>query len=119
MNVLVAVLIVSCVTWTITQEEIFKEVREWLRSQSAGSGWLIQKVAYLPTCHYCFSHWVTILVFVILRSHEPRSIGWMWYFPVVWMANHSMTIYGYLRQVQKRCSYEAKEREYQCRRWEE
>lgn len=116
MSVVIAVLIVSCVTWTITQEEIFKELREWLKSKSDDSGWLIQKVSYLPTCHYCFSHWVGILVFVA-ASRAPSFIGWMWYFPVIWLANHSMTIYGHLRQMQKRCSWEAKEREYQCRHY--
>lgn len=118
MNVLIAVLIVACVTWTITQEEIFKEVRAWLISKSDGAGWLTRKALYLPTCHYCFSHYIAALVFTLTFT-GPLRISWIWYFPVVWMANHSMTLYGFLRQLQKRCSYEAKEREYQCRRWEE
>ena len=109
-DVLFAVLTVSCITWTVTQEEIFKEVRIWLEQKSADGSWWIRKAAYLPTCHYCFSHWVAIGLLVLWQ------LPWWWLFPIVWLANHSITLYGWLRQLQRRCSLDAKEREIRCQR---
>ena len=57
-------LAVSCVTWTITHEEIFREPREFCKDRSQTCRRLYQrKFFYLFTCEYCFSHYVAALFF--------------------------------------------------------
>lgn len=107
-EIILATLITACVSWTIAQEEIFREVRQWLQQTSTGASWWIRKVAYLPTCHYCFSHWVAAWAVWTL------GLSWVYWLPIVWGANHSMTLYGLLRQQQKKCSWEAMIKEQQC-----
>ena len=50
---------VACVAWTVTHEEVFRELREWcvVRSKTC-QGVCQRKFFYLFTCEYCFSHWV-------------------------------------------------------------
>src|SRR4051794_10036413 len=51
---------VSCVAWTVTHEEIFREPREFCAEKSKTCQRLLQrKFFYLFTCEYCFSHYVT------------------------------------------------------------
>jgi len=61
---------IACVSWTVTHEEIFREVREYffMRSQQ-DSGLLARKFFYIFTCEYCFSHYVTILFLLITHFH--------------------------------------------------
>jgi hypothetical protein len=61
-------LIVAVIARTVTQEEVFREFKEYCqrRSQSAASI-AERKFFYLFTCQYCFSHWVALGV-VILTS---------------------------------------------------
>ena len=67
MDALLLALGVASVSWTVTQEEIFSELREWCKGQQ-GSKWLVVlKATYLQTCYYCFSHWVTILTVALTR----------------------------------------------------
>lgn len=55
---------VACCSWTIAETEVFRSVREWL---AKWAGWkkgtdantLKAKIAYLVTCYYCSSHYVT------------------------------------------------------------
>ncbi len=51
---------IACVAWTVTQEEIFKEPREYCVEHSkTGKTILERKIFYLFTCEYCFSHYVS------------------------------------------------------------
>lgn len=101
-----AVLSICTLSWTITQEEIFKEFREWCSKQrTASSSALIQKILYLPTCHYCMSFWLTGVYFCFVPL--PK----LWILPIIWTSNVIMTAYGLLRQQQKKCSLEAKHHE--------
>jgi len=66
------VLPIACIAWTVTQEEIFKEPRDFCIKQCKTSKtFLGRKFFYLFTCEYCFSHYVTVL-FLIKRI--PRSL---------------------------------------------
>jgi hypothetical protein len=98
---------VACITWTITQEEVFQELRSCLarfhsrRPQS----WWRQKVAYMPTCPYCFSHYVAGLLVLVLDFHMLVA-DWRGYvvslFSLVLIANVYITLYHLLRVTLRR-----------------
>ncbi len=61
---------IACVSWTVTHEEIFRELRDYstFRSQH-GRSLLERKFFYLLTCEYCFSHYVTVIFLLITHFH--------------------------------------------------
>lgn len=94
-------LAVSCVSWTVTHEEIFREPREFCKDKSHNCRQLYQrKFFYLFTCEYCFSHYVTAL-FLILTHFQMLYSGWRGFviaeFALVWVANVYMGAYNRLR----------------------
>lgn len=92
---------VACIAWTVTQEEIFKEPREYCieRSQNCES-LLKRKLFYLFTCEYCFSHYVAAIFLVITEFHFLFT-DWRGYllsgFSIVWIANMYMSLYALIR----------------------
>ena len=93
---------VACIVWTVTQEELFKELRDSLdryRKQHWQSLWL-RKAAYMMTCPYCFSHYVTALVVWLCGFHMLLD-DWRGYlvslFTVVLLANVLLSGYHILR----------------------
>jgi hypothetical protein len=98
-------LAISCVSWTVTQEEIFREFREYCSNcHNRARRILVKKFFYLPTCHYCFSHYVT-LFFLVITHYKLIYAGWRGYlvafFALVFVANILMSLYAYLRQFLK------------------
>src|SRR5204863_6687031 len=92
---------VACIAWTVTHEEVFREVREWCSRKSAQSRSIhTREFFYLFTCEYCFSHYVAAAV-VALTRFTLLLPGWRGYimagFSVVWVANIYMSIFGRLR----------------------
>jgi hypothetical protein len=92
---------ISCIAWTVTKEEVFKEPREILvHFREHGKNMFIRKFAYLFTCEYCFSHWVT-LFFLIVTRYKLLLDDWRGYlisfFAIVWLANAYMSLYSRLR----------------------
>ena len=92
---------VACVSWTVTHEEVFRELREWLTARSeAGRTILARKFFYLFTCEYCFSHYVTIGMLFLTR-YTLVFEDWRGYliafFSIVWIANLYMSLFGRLR----------------------
>jgi len=93
---------VACIAWTVTQEEVFREPREYciMRSKSA-QNIFTRKFFYLFTCEYCFSHYVTI-GFIILTGYKLLLLDWRGYiiagFSVVWVANIYMSLFALIRQ---------------------
>ena len=92
---------VSCVAWTVTHEEVFREPREYCRSRSQDCArWYERKFFYLFTCEYCFSHYIAAL-FLIITRFKLLFDGWRGYlvalFALVWIANQYMSIYDRLR----------------------
>src|SRR6187401_567747 len=82
---------IACVSWTVTHEEVFRELRDWLTARShAARGILSRKFFYLFTCEYCFSHYVTILMLVMTKYHLLYN-DWKGYlvggFSIIWVAN--------------------------------
>jgi hypothetical protein len=92
---------ISCIAWTVTKEEIFKELREICTSRSQNCRSFFQrKFFYLFTCEYCFSHYVTLFFLWLTRYHLLLD-DWRGYlisfFAVVWLANAYMSLYSRLR----------------------
>lgn len=92
---------VACIAWTVTKEEVFKEIREFCVDKSQGCKSLYQrKFFYLFTCEYCFSHYVTILI-LLMTNYTLVYTGWRGYilagFSIVWIANVYMSLYNLIR----------------------
>jgi hypothetical protein len=92
---------VASIAWTITHEDLFRELRTMCTDRSKSCQSLAaRKFFYLFTCEYCFSHYVTLLVLAITRFHLLFS-DWRGYlvsgFALVWIANIYMSAYGRLR----------------------
>ena len=94
-------MVVGSIAWTVTQEEIFKEWREYCDDRRNNCESLTQrKFFYVFTCEYCFSHWTTILI-LILTGFQLLIDDWRGYilafFAIPWLANQFMSIYRRLR----------------------
>ena len=94
-------LVVASIAWTVTQEEIFREPREYCAEVSSKSeNFLVRKFFYVFTCEYCFSHWVTILVLFVTGYRflydDYRGYG-LAFFVIPWIANQWMSLYRRLR----------------------
>lgn len=93
---------IACITWTVTHEEVFKELREFCIKRSKECQNLVQrKFFYLFTCEYCFSHYVAIF-FLLLTGYKLLLPDWRGYiisgFALVWIANIYMSLFALLRQ---------------------
>lgn len=93
--------IVGSIAWTVTQEEIFREPREYCAKKSETCKSILQrKFFYVFTCEYCFSHWVTLLI-LLLTDFRLLIDDWRGYvlafFALPWLANQWMSIYRRLR----------------------
>jgi hypothetical protein len=113
---------IACVAWTVTHEEVFKEVHEWCVRKSETSPRLYQrKFFYLFTCEYCFSHYVAGAVVLgtgyrlLLLDWRGAILGW---FTLVWIANIYMSLFGRLRLDIKRERVEIKLEEREVEREE-
>lgn len=101
---------ISCIAWTVTHEEIFKEYKEYCQRQRKLSKNLVRrKFFYLFTCEYCFSHYVTI-AFLVLTGFRLLLEDWRGYiisgFSLVWVANLYMSIFAFIRQDLKKVKKE-------------
>lgn len=93
---------VACIAWTVTQEEVFQEFRDFLsryRTRHRQSWWR-RKLAYMPTCPYCLSHYIAAMLIVLLRF-KMLADDWRGYlvslFTLVLIANVYVTLYHMLR----------------------
>lgn len=94
-------LVVASIAWTVTQEEIFREPREWCSECSETSrNIFVRKFFYVWTCEYCFSHWVTLAI-LLLSGFRLLIDDWRGYviafFVLPWLANQWMSLYRRLR----------------------
>src|SRR5947209_9843669 len=93
--------IVASISWTVTQEEIFREWREVCEERSKRCRTIVErKFFYVFTCEYCFSHWVTLFI-LILTGFRLLIDDWRGYvlafFFIPWVANQFMSVYRRLR----------------------
>lgn len=92
---------IACVSWTVTHEELFREIREYFERRSErGRTVLERKFFYLFTCEYCFSHYITVLA-LWMSGFTLLLPGWrgtvLAGFALVWVANVYMGVFGRLR----------------------
>ncbi len=100
-RLLLLALPVAWVAWTVTKEEVFREVRQFFADRSRhGRALALRKFFYLFTCEYCFSHWCALalqlvfqfkLVFDDWRGYLVAFAG------LVCVANAYMSVYQRLR----------------------
>jgi hypothetical protein len=93
---------IACVAWTITQEEIFRELREFCLFRSKHGKTLFERKMYYPfTCEYCLSHYVTIF-FLFFTEYKLLMSDWRGYviagFSLVFVSNIYMSLFGLIRQ---------------------
>lgn len=106
-------MVVACVAWTVTKEEIFREPREYCtsKSKSCNTIWK-RKFFYVFTCEYCFSHYVTIILLAI-TGYKLFYQNWVGYliagFSIVWIANVYMSLYSLIRTDLKKEKIKAEE----------
>ena len=101
LQLLILALPIAAITWTVTHEELFREVHEFCVSRSErAESFVARKFFYLLTCEYCFSHYVAAGMLLITRFTLLYS-DWRGYliawFSLVWVANHYISLYGRLR----------------------
>lgn len=92
---------VACISWTITHEEVFRELHEYfVKKSTKGTSWFSKKFFYMLTCEYCLSHYVTILLLIMTKTPIVFS-DWRGYviagFSLVWIANVYMSLFALLR----------------------
>ena len=93
---------IACIAWTVTHEELFRELRQYCSNRSKSGKTLAErKFFYLFTCEYCFSHYVTVL-FLFLTEYKLLLSDWRGYiiagFSLVFIANIYMSLFGFIRQ---------------------
>ena len=93
---------VACISWTVTQEEVFREPRTFCNAKCKTAKTILErKFFYLFTCEYCFSHYVTLLI-LLLTGYKLLMDDWRGYiiagFSLVWVANLYMSVFGFIRQ---------------------
>jgi hypothetical protein len=113
---------IACVAWTVTHEEVFKEIREFCEDKSKHCRHLYQrKFFYLFTCEYCFSHYVAGAVVLgtgyrlLIPDWRGALLAW---FTLVWLGNIYMSLFGRLRLDIKRERVEIKAEELEVEREE-
>jgi hypothetical protein len=114
---------IACVAWTVTHEEVFREVHDWCVRKSQTATRLYQrKFFYLFTCEYCFSHYVAGAAVLatgyrlLLPDWRGAVLAW---FTLVWIANVYMSLFGRLRLDIKRERVEIKLEEREVEKEEE
>ncbi len=92
---------IACISWTVTHEEVFQEMRDYFRRQSEHApGLWKRKFYYVLTCEYCFSHYVSA-VFLAMTRYQLLYQDWRGYiiagFALVWVANIYIGIFGQVK----------------------
>lgn len=103
---------VACVAWTVTHEEIFADMRAYLKSISGRSNnWFVKKIYYLFSCEYCFSFYVTALLLIITK-YQLLFADWRGYLiselSLIWIANTYMSLYFFIKIDSKKMGNECK-----------
>ena len=94
-------LAVASISWTVTQEDIFYEPRKYCADRSkSDESLLLRKLFYIPTCEYCFSHWVTLFILLITGyrfMYDDFRGYFLAFFVLPWVANQWMSLYRRIR----------------------
>lgn len=92
---------IACISWTVTHEEVFREPRDYCRTESENAKSISRrKFFYLFTCEYCFSHYVSAAFLAITQFHllyadwRGYMIAW---FSLVFVSNLYMGAFGIVK----------------------
>ncbi len=101
LNLFLLAMPIASIAWTVTHEEVIREVRDYCISKSKTCKKIYErKFFYLFTCEYCFSHYVTA-AFLLLTRYKLLFTDWRGYliaeFALVWVANFYMSLFGRIR----------------------
>lgn len=112
MTLAILAAVVACISWTVTQEEVFREPRDHCKRLSLSCRLLAhRKFFYLFTCEYCFSHYVAALV-ILMSGYRLLFVGGLGgvvaWFALVWVANIYMSMFRLLRLTIKLVGNKAK-----------
>jgi hypothetical protein len=101
LTLLVLAFPVAAVSWTVTHEDLFRELHDYcVECSTKARPLLVRKFFYLLTCEYCFSHYVAAGVILVTgfqllyQDWRGYAISWL---SLVWVANHLISLYGRLR----------------------
>ena len=113
-------LVVASLSWTVTQEEVFREFHDYCAGRSQATQRILErKFFYLFTCEYCFSHYVTV-VLLIITKYTLLFPDWRGYliagFSMVWIANIYMSLYNLIRIDLKKEKIRAEKEESELRK---
>ena len=101
LTLVVLALPVAAVSWTVTHEELLRELHDYCLDRSKSAPTLaVRKFFYLFTCEFCFSHYVSAAM-ILVTDFQLLYPDWRGYviawLSLVWVANHLISIYGRLR----------------------
>jgi hypothetical protein len=101
LTLLILALPIAAIAWTVTHEDLFRELRDHCVKRSEDGRTLpVRKFFYLFTCEYCFSHYVAAGMLLVTRftllydDWRGWIITWL---ALVWVANHLISLFGRLR----------------------
>jgi hypothetical protein len=101
LRLLVLAIPVAWAAWTLTHEEVFREVREFCDARSHSSNNLVcRKFFFLFTCEYCLSHWCALgfeLIFRLQLVFDDWRGYLVGYVCLIWIANIYMNLFWRLR----------------------
>jgi hypothetical protein len=103
---------VASVAWTVTHEELFREPRTYCEEQSHSSrSYFRRKFFYIPTCEFCFSHYVAV-AFLFITRYKLLFDDWRGYliafFALPYVANVYMGLYAQTKLEAKKDRFSAK-----------
>ena len=101
LRLLILAIPVAWAAWTVTHEEVFRELRDYCATKSRTCRRLLyRKFFYLFTCEYCLSHWCA-LAFELIFQFRLVFDDWRGYLVafvcLVWTANVYMNLYLRIR----------------------
>jgi hypothetical protein len=115
LSLFILALPIASVAWTITHEEVVRELRDFCSTKSQTCRRIYErKFFYLFTCEYCFSHYVAA-VFLLITRYKLLYPGWRGYliagFSLVFVANVYLSLFGRIRLELKKERVEIAEEE--------
>jgi hypothetical protein len=96
-------IVVAVLVRALTREEIFKEPRQWFSAyyEDERHPFLLRKLAYMPTCEFCCSFWVSLIVTAGVLDYRLGPDDWrgvaVGVFAVMGLANVYLGLFSLLR----------------------
>jgi hypothetical protein len=87
--------VVAILVRAITKEEICLEPREFFKAycDDPRHPWLLRKVAYMPTCEFCSSFWVSLILVLAVFHYHFLFDDWRGYFISIFLTMGMANVY--------------------------